>query len=197
MNDLMYFFFQKPRIWKYSLLSDIQEIRGKAAIQQPVLFTGKGKVIIGRGVVIGTRRSPNFFSDYSYIEARQESSVIEIGDRVWTNNNLIIICNESKIVINKDTLIGFNVEILDSDFHNLSPLSRRSGIPRSEPINIESNVWIGSNVKILKGVSIGKNSIIANGSIVVKSIPKNVVAGGVPAKIIRTIEDEISYSENP
>jgi len=190
MDVLKHFLFQKLRIWKYDLLSDLKKTGGIVIKKQPVLFTGMGKAIIGTDVVIGTHHSPFFFSGYSYIEARQKGSLVEIGDRVWTNNNLAIICNGSTIVIQNDTLIGHNVEIMDSDFHNLSPLSRRSGDPHSAPVLIESNVWIGSNVKILKGVTIGKNSVIANGSIVAKSIPDNVVAGGIPAKIIKALKDE-------
>lgn len=53
---------------------------------------------------------------------------------------------------------------------------------------IEDNVFIGNNVKIPKGVRIGKNSVIAYGSIVTKSIPANVIAGGNPAKMVRKIE---------
>jgi maltose O-acetyltransferase len=190
MDVLKHYLYQRLRIWKYGLLSDLKEIKGKALIKQPVLFTGKGKVSVGTGVVIGTHHSPHFFNGYSYIEARHNSSVIEIGDRVWTNNNLAIICNGSSIVIEKDTLIGLNVEIMDSDFHNLSPLTRRSREPTSSPVLIESNVWIGSNVRILKGVTVGKNSVIANGSIVVKSIPENVIAAGIPAKVVKSLEDE-------
>jgi len=51
------------------------------------------------------------------------------------------------------------------------------------------NVFIGSNVKVMKGVSIGNNSVIANGSIVTRSIPENVLTGGVPAKVIRSLSE--------
>src|SRR5665213_855252 len=190
MDVLKHFFFQKLKIWKYDLLSDLKKIGGNVIKKQPVLFTGMGKAIIGTDVVIGTHHSPFFFSGYSYIEARQKGSLVEIGDRVWTNNNLAIICNGSTITIKNDTLIGLNVEIMNSDFHNISPWTRRSGESHSASVLIESNVWIGSNVIILKGVTIGKNSVIANGSIVSKSILENVVAGGVPARIIKAIEDE-------
>ena len=52
---------------------------------------------------------------------------------------------------------------------------------------IGNNVWLGSNVKVLKGVSIGDNSIISAGSVVTKSVPENVIAGGIPAKVIKDI----------
>ena len=54
-------------------------------------------------------------------------------------------------------------------------------------LEIKSNVWIGSNVKILKGVTIGKNSIISNSSVVTKDVPENVIVGGIPASIIKGI----------
>ena len=183
-TTLQYFLFQQPRIWKYGLLSDIRELRGKALLRQPVLFTGNGTVILGKDVVLGVRHSPGFLSGYSYIEARQPGACVEIGDRVWANNNLSIISNGSRIVVGPDTLVGANVEILDSDFHGICASSRRSDRVPSAPVQIASNVWIGSNVTILKGVSIGRNSVISNGSLVVESIPENVIAGGVPARII-------------
>ena len=58
------------------------------------------------------------------------------------------------------------------------------------PIVIEDNVWIGANVVVMPGVTIGKHSVIAAGSVVTKDIPADVVAGGVPAKIIRKLDFE-------
>ncbi len=78
--------------------------------------------------------------------------------------------------------------IYDSDFHNLESDKRLTGKINTKKVFIDKNVFIGSNVKILKGVYIGKNSVIANGSIVTKSIPANVIAGGVPAKIIKNTQ---------
>ena len=64
---------------------------------------------------------------------------------------------------------------------------RNEGNPDSFPVYIGENVFIGSNVSILKGVEIGDNSVIGNGSVVTKNIPKNVVAAGNPAKVIRNL----------
>ena len=121
------------------------------------------------------------------MKLEQKESWITIEDEVWTNNNLCIISNGAGISIGKNTLIGYNVEILDSDFHEINPRNRKSGNPKSAKVLIGNNVWIGSNSKILKGVNIGDNSIIAAGSIVTKSIPANVIAGGIPAKILKEI----------
>ena len=58
-----------------------------------------------------------------------------------------------------------------------------------KPINIGNNVWTGMNSLILKGVSIGENSIIAAHSVVTKDVPDNVIVGGNPAKILKQLVD--------
>lgn len=86
-------------------------------------------------------------------------------------------------------LIGFNCEILDSDFHDLSPIpdKRKNGKAKMGKVVIENNVFIGSNCSILKGVTIGENSVIANSSVVVRSIPPNVIAEGNPCRIVKNL----------
>jgi acetyltransferase-like isoleucine patch superfamily enzyme len=58
---------------------------------------------------------------------------------------------------------------------------------QGDPVTIEDNVWLGMNVIVLKGVTIGKNSMIAANSVVTKDIPENVLAGGYPCKVIRSL----------
>lgn len=85
-------------------------------------------------------------------------------------------------------MIGANVEILDSDFHGMKVEDR--GVSRPEwakPVNVGNRVFIGSNVRILKGVNIGDDSVIANGAIVARDVPSGVIAGGNPARVIKVI----------
>lgn len=70
--------------------------------------------------------------------------------------------------------------------HGLSPKDRRSTYPA--PIVLGRNVWVGANVTILQGVTIGDNSVVAAGAVVTKDVPPNTVVGGVPARVIKTIE---------
>ena len=63
----------------------------------------------------------------------------------------------------------------------------------AKPISVGSNVWIGAGSTILAGVAIGDNSVIGAGSVVTKSIPANVVAVGVPCKVLREITEEDKY----
>jgi len=78
--------------------------------------------------------------------------------------------------------------IYDCDSHEVDPKFRRRSVGPIEPVIIGDNVWFGSRVQVLRGVSIGDNSVIGAGSVVVQSIPANCVAAGVPAKVIRTFE---------
>lgn len=178
---------QKPRIFLYWLLSD-NPILGKPRCFQPIQSVGQGKLIFGKNVNVGVFPSPLFFSTYAYIEARKPSARIYIGENTWINNNFSVIADTTSITIGKRCLIGTSVEILDSDFHALSSTERASDKKSvAQSVIIEDDVFLGSNVKVMKGVTIGKGSVIGSGSIVTKSIPENVIAAGVPARVIRSI----------
>lgn len=120
------------------------------------------------------------------IQPRSKQSVIEIGCGCGFNNNVCIIAMES-VRIGDDCMVGDQVSIIDADFHEIDPETRNRSAGSIAPVTIGNNVWLGSKVMVLKGVSIGDNSIIGAGSVVAHSIPENVIAAGVPAKIIRNI----------
>lgn len=77
--------------------------------------------------------------------------------------------------------------VIDSDFHEIDPDLRKRSTGPSEAVNIGDNVWLGSRSIVLKGVTIGDNSVVDAMSLVNKSIPANCVAAGNPAKVIRKI----------
>lgn len=174
------------RILKYRILSECQKVTGKPNLFHPLLLKGKGNIKFGKNVQIGVISSPNYFSHYSYIEARESDSLIEIGNNVAINNNFSAVAS-IKISIDNNVLIGVNCSIIDSDGHHLDADKRNSGIPKSVEVIIENNVFIGSNVTILKGVTIGENAVIGNSSVVTKSVPANSIAVGNPAKVIRNL----------
>lgn len=176
--------FQYPRVFKYQFLSSCQNVNGKFKGKYPVLLNGKGKINIGENSYMGYRNSPNFFNSYSYIESRSRYGVVKIGDNVHINNNCTIISNHHKIHIDDNCLIGHNCELIDNDGHSITAKDRKFGVPNGADIHIKENSFIGAHVKILKGVTIGKNAIIGSGSVVTKSIPDNSIAAGVPAKVI-------------
>jgi len=157
-------------------------VAGKPTLFQPLQTAGVGQICFSGQVKIGVFPSPLFFSTYAYLEARNTSAQICIGDGTWINNGFIAIAEHTSISIGRRVLIGTSVEIFDSDFHGIHVDDRmRSLAEWARPVVIEDDVFLGSNVRVLKGVTIGRGSVIANSSIVTKDIPPGVVAGGNPA----------------
>lgn len=178
---------QSPRILLYRLLSSAT-IQGTPTLYQPLQAVGLGIIKFSGAVKIGVFPSPLFFSAYAYIEARNSTASISIGDGTWINNGFSAIAEHTTITIGQRVLIGTNVEIFDSDFHGLQLNDRMTSKAEwAKPVVIEDDVFLGSNVRVLKGVTIGRGSVIANSSVVLKDIPPNVVAGGIPAKVLRAI----------
>lgn len=103
---------------------------------------------------------------------------IEIGNNCGFSG--VSIVSSVNVRIGNNVMCGTNVMIGDrNDHEDLYPEFK------PEPVVIEDNVWIGMNAIVMKGVTIGANSIIGAGSIVTKNIPANVIAAGVPCKIIK------------
>ena len=87
-------------------------------------------------------------------------------------------------------MIGPNT-LITTVGHPLTPMGRRKHLGIAKPIRIGNDVWIGGNVTILPGVTIGNNVVVAAGAVVTKDIPDNTLVGGVPAKFIRELENDI------
>jgi len=149
------------------------------------LFTGQGSVSVGDNCTFGFKLGGFHRSGSIEIQARYVKSIVRIGNNTSTNNN-IFICAANYVEIGNNVLIGNFVTISDHDAHNTNP-NKRNEIGAVGIVKIKNNVWIGNNVRISKNVEIGENSIIASGSVVTKSFPENVIIGGVPAKLIKSI----------
>ena len=120
---------------------------------------------------------------------------ISIEDDVYINFGCIIL-DCAQITIGSHTLLGPNIGLYAAN-HSLDAQERINGGCYGKPIHIEKNVWLGGDVKILGGVTIGDNTIIGTGSIVTKNIPSNVIAVGNPCKVLREIteKDKTDYLE--
>ena len=110
---------------------------------------------------------------------------VSVGKNFYANYNLVLL-DSGKITIGDNVMIAPNVSFYTVD-HPIHPSDRSTYLEQSKPITIENNVWIGGNVVILKGVTIGENSVIGAGSVVTKNIPKNSLAFGNPCKVVRKI----------
>lgn len=113
------------------------------------------------------------------LSTHSKTAVIEIGDKCGFSG--VTIGAHEKIIVGNNVLCGANVTITDFDWHSSRYASE------SKPVIIHDNVWLGLNVTVLKGVEIGCNSIIGANSLVVSSIPANVIAAGNPCKVIKFI----------
>jgi acetyltransferase-like isoleucine patch superfamily enzyme len=165
---------------------------------------GKNVTIIGKTVISSkTQQCISIGSNFTLV-SRFKSNLVGItnnsvlqclkGGKISIADNCgissVIISSHSKISIGNNVLIGANVRLYDHDYHSLNHLHRRSAstdIPKSIPIYIEDDVFIGTNSIILKGVRIGARSIIGAGSVVsLKSIPEDSIVIGNPASIVRS-----------
>ena len=175
--------YQRLRIAQFGFFSDCKNVEGKPILRQPAQFVGQGTIRFNGTVILGFFPSPYFLSGYTYMEARNPDSIIQIEDGVYMNNSVCLVSDGPGIFIGKKTMLGTHCEIIDSDFHDLHPDRRSSATgAKTGKVEIGENVLIGSNVKIMKGVRIGKNCIIANGSVVTRSFPENMLIFGNPAK---------------
>ncbi len=120
-----------------------------------------------------------FMCDYGYN--------IEIGENFCSNHNLLIL-DSAKVHIGDNVLIGPNCSFYTST-HPINYIERELGTELAKPINIGNNVWLGGNVIVLAGVTIGENSVIGAGSVVSRDIPPNTVAVGNPCRVIKNIND--------
>ncbi len=112
---------------------------------------------------------------------------ITIEDDVYINFGCVILdCAE--VTIGAHSLLGPNIGIYPVN-HALDALERINGACIGKPVHIGKNVWLGGDVKILAGVTIGDNTIIGTGSVVTKDIPSDVIAVGNPCKVIRKITE--------
>ena len=112
---------------------------------------------------------------------------ITIEDNVYINFGCVILdCAE--VTIGANTLLGPNIGLYAAN-HSIDAEERIHGGCCGKPIHIGKNVWLGGDVKVVPGVSIGDNTIIGTGSVVTKSIPANVIAVGNPCKVLREITE--------
>lgn len=178
--------FVDLRILKYNILSDCKRVTGKPLLHIPLLMSGKGKISIGKNFQNGVVNSPYFYSNYNCITSLNEDTEVIIGDNVVFSNGLSIDATV-KVTIEDNVMIGIDCFVIDSDGHDLDPVNRMTGVPKTGEITIKKNVAIYYNTIILKGVTIGENSVIGSSSVVTKDIPANVFAAGNPAKVIRNL----------
>ncbi len=123
--------------------------------------------------------TPPFWCDYGYN--------ISVGDWFYANHNLVI-TDGAKVTSGDHVFIAPNCCFTTAE-HPTDPEQRKAGLEIAKPITVGNNVWIGAGSTVLAGVTIGDNTVIGAGSVVTKDIPANVVAVGVPCRVVRGITE--------
>lgn len=141
----------------------------------PLLYTG-GSVVFGRKLFLRNRT------------ARTELGAVDggslsVGDGTFINQGCTIVARE-RIQIGSGVLIGDSVAVYDTTHHALEPARPA----RTEPVVIEDHVWLARGVIVMPGVTIGRHSVVAAGSVVTRSVGEATLVGGVPAQVIRALE---------
>jgi len=164
----------KEKCYRYNQLSPNDHETLQAILAELLGKMGKETVI-----------TPPFWCDYGYN--------ITVGDYFYSNHNLII-TDGAKVTFGDHVFIAPNCCFTTAE-HAIDPEMRKKGVEIAKPISVGSNVWIGAGSTVLAGVTIGDNSVIGAGSVVTKDIPPNVVAVGVPCRVMREIceEDKTRY----
>ena len=121
-----------------------------------------------------------FYCDYGFN--------ISVGDNFYTNHNVTIL-DGAKVTFGDNVFIAPDC-VFSTAGHALDAEQRNRGMEIALPITVGDSVWIGANVTVLPGVTIGSNTIIGAGSLVNRDIPEGVVAAGNPCRVIREITEE-------
>ncbi|MCR4773665.1 MAG: sugar O-acetyltransferase [Prevotella sp.] len=147
--------------------------------------------------------------DYAAQHLQLKKMLGSVGDRVWiarmfncdccknvfigncfTGNFNLTILDIREVWIGNNVMIGPNT-LISTVGHPLSPAGRRNYMAIAKPVRIGNDVWIGGNVTILPGVTIGNNVVVAAGAVVANDVPDNTLVGGVPAKKIKDIDNDV------
>lgn len=162
----------------------------RGAVFNGILFVRNfGKINIGENfkATSGKRFNPIGGDTVLRLVCLKGASIV-IGDNVGISNSTFFIT--SALNIGNNVLFGGGCKVWDSDFHSIDVNIRVYGNDdnvRSLPVKIMDNAFIGGGSTILKGVTVGRNSIVGAGSVVTKSIPDNEVWAGNPAKKIKSL----------
>lgn len=165
------------RLWAPLALSGCTQLgRGARVRGCPVVENEGGRITVGKR-----------FCVWAYLARVQlyagPGGVLVIGDDTFINNGSVLSASQG-IFIGNRVNIAPGCTILDNDFHGTDD---RHAPPACAPIVLEDDVWLGTGVTVLKGVRIGRGSVIAAGAVVTQDIPAGVLAGGIPAKVLRPL----------
>lgn len=135
----------------------------------------------------------NFRGSYIGKGAKFTGTDLRVGDHTFFNDGVYVEA-KAPVTIGKNVSFGPQVMILTTT-HEMGPATFRAGNPPTAmPVTISDGVWVGARATILPGVTIGPGAVVAAGAVVATDLPANAIYGGVPAKLIRTLDEDAPVS---
>ena len=160
----------------------------------PILYnTTSGGINIGDHCTFTSTQKVNFNSNRRCVITAYQNAKIDIGNNCGFSSTVILA--HKSITIGNRVISCANCTIMDSDGHSVDFENRH--IDDSSPIIINDDVWLGFNVTVLKGCTIGARTVVTANSTVAHSLPADVIAGGVPARVIKRLNGNSPESEKP
>lgn len=186
-NNKTLYFLYSPLVWIYLFLRGVSFNIKCYFNGFPYFYKArKSDLILGENCRFNSRTTSNLIgiNHKCMISTLAEGAILVIGDNCGFSGTTIGCFNS--IELGENVRCGANTLITDSDWHTDDP---RSGI--AKPVRIGDNVWLGYGVIVLKGVTIGTNSVIGAGSVVSRDIPANVIAAGNPCVVLKPLTEDV------
>ncbi|HEY6231369.1 MAG TPA: acyltransferase [Pyrinomonadaceae bacterium] len=167
----------KIRWWSWRFRKHCASVGERLAVLGPCDISSSGNISAGDGLTIRSRA-------HNMVEIScADGATLSFGNHVFLNQGVRIACSRG-ISIGDNVLIGDETVILDNDYHG-----KANSPAKVAPVRIEADVWLGTRVVILRGVTIGQGSVVGAGSVVTHSIPPNTFVAGVPARPIKNLSE--------
>ena len=160
------------------------------------VLVGLGGVLYDSLIKVNGKNNRIILHDGAYLRGAElyvedNNCTIEIGANTYIGHHSHFACTEdgSTLKVGSNCMISSYVQVRTGDSHSITDM-QGNRINPSADVNIGNHCWLGEGCKLMKGVSLGQDSVVSTGAIVTKSFGSNVLLGGVPAKIIK---DSISW----
>lgn len=163
----------------------------RSTIVPPVRLSGEGRIAIGDGVFIGSGSWLQTLPD-----GESQSIALSIGSGTSIAGGCVLSAVR-QVVLEEDVLLARNVYISDH-IHKYSRMDLpilAQGVDKVSPVRIRRGAWLGQNVVVCPGVTIGKGTVVGANSVVTRDVPDFCVAAGAPARVLKKIE-EIQVKSN-
>ena len=186
-------------LWLARLLSNVEQDYARylrfphcESVGEGVRMVSPRQVkISGPGVRLGNHvrihAEPDASVHISSWALGERTPVIDIGDYAILNPGVRIVCAEH-ITVGKSCMLATGVYVTDADWHGLYHRVFPPGAVA--PVKLEENVWLADGCTVLKGVTIGRNSVVAARAVVTRDVPANVVVAGNPARVVKDLDPE-------